>query len=159
MKASSISELKKELKLRHPNQVAEFCVRIAKHKKENKELLTYLLFESDNEEGYIESVKNEIDEQFKTLNSSNIFLIKKTVRKVLNITNKYIRYSAKKQTEAELLIYFCKSLLDRKIPVKRSRILRNIYDRQIIRISKALGTLHEDIQFDYEDDLNNIMIK
>lgn len=158
MKASTISELKKELKLRHPDKVIEYCIRIAKHKKENKELLTYLLFESDNESGYIESVKNEIDNQFSTLNKSNIYLIKKTVRKVLNMTNKYIRYSANKQTEAELLIYFCKSLKDRHIPIKRSRILGNIYDRQIVKISKALSTLHEDLQFDYADALEEILL-
>lgn len=158
MKASTISELKKELKLRHPDKVIEYCIRIAKHKKENKELLSYLLFESDNESGYIESVKNEIDNQFSTLNKSNIYLIKKTVRKVLNMTNKYIRYSANKQTEAELLIYFCKNLKDRHIPIKRSRILGNIYDRQIVKISKALSTLHEDLQFDYADALEEILL-
>jgi hypothetical protein len=116
------------------------------------------LFESDNENGYIESVKSEIDNQFSTLNNSNIYLIKKTVRKVLNMTNKYIRYSANKQTEVELLIYFCKSLKDRHIPIKRSRILGNIYDRQIVKISKALSTLHEDLQFDYADDLEEILL-
>lgn len=157
MKASTISELKKELKLRHPDQVIEFCVRIAKHKKENKELLTYLLFESDNEFSYVESVKNEIDEQFKTLNRSNIYLIKKTVRKVLNMTKKYIRYSANKQTEVELLIYFCKKLKELEIPIKRSRILNNIYDRQVFNISKALATLHEDLQFDYNEDLAELI--
>ncbi len=158
MKASTISNLKKELKLRHPDQIIEFCIRIAKHKKENKELLTYLLFEFDNENGYIESVKSEIDDQFSTLNNSNIYLIKKTVRKVLNMTNKYIRYSANKQTEVELLIYFCKSLKDRHIPIKRSRILGNIYDRQIVKISKTLSSLHEDLQFDYADDLEEILL-
>ena len=157
MKASTISELKKELKLHHPEEVIEYCIRLAKHKKENKELLTYLLFEAGNENSYIESVKDEIDAQFKSLNKTNIYLIKKTVRKVLTTTTKYIRYSGNKQTEVELLIHFCKRLRDKGVPIKRSRILQGIYGRQIIRISKAMETLHEDLQFDYSEDLKEIM--
>lgn len=159
MKAATIKELKEELKYKSPGELVNFCLRFARFKKENKELLTYLLFESVNEDAYIENVKSEIDEQFKTLNRTNTFLIKKTVRKVLNATNKYIRYSGNKQTEAELLIYFCKSILENRIPIKRSRVLNNIYERQIVRIGKAVGSLHEDLQFDYQDDIDEILVK
>lgn len=158
MKAATISELKKELKTHPPELLVDYCVRLAKHKKENKELLTYLLFESADETGYIQSVKEEIDEQFKALNRSSIYLIKKTVKKVLNTTHKYIRYSGKKQTEAELLIYFCQKLKGSGISLKRNRILFNLYDKQLTRISKALGQLHEDLQFDYEDELKSILL-
>lgn len=159
MKAATIKEIKEELKYKSPNELVNYCLRLARFKKENKELLTYLLFESANEAGYVESVKAEIDEQFKTLNRTNTFLAKKTVRKVLNATNKYIRYSGNKQTEAELLIYFCKSMLDNRIPIKKSRVLSNIYERQILRISKAVGSLHEDLKFDYSEAIEEILIK
>src|SRR3712207_8494859 len=46
-----------------PKKVTELCLRLAKYRKENKELLSYLLFEAHNEQGYIESVKKEINDR------------------------------------------------------------------------------------------------
>ena len=59
-------------------------------KKENKELLTYLLFEASNEEGFKEGVKEEISLEFSTINCNSYFYMKKSVRKILRITKKYI---------------------------------------------------------------------
>ena len=77
MKAATVSEIKKELHHRSSDQIEELCLRLARFKKENKELLTYLLFEADDEEGFIEGVKHEIDEHFETININSFFYIKK----------------------------------------------------------------------------------
>src|SRR5580704_3921111 len=98
MKAASLNELKNELKTLSPSKLVELCVRLGKYKKENKELITYLLFEAHDEQNYIDGVKAEIEEQFAEMNKGNIYLAKKTIRKVLRTTNKYIRYSGSKQT-------------------------------------------------------------
>ena len=63
MKAVSVVTIKKELKHRSSEELMEMCLRLSKFKKENKELLTYLLFEAHDESGYIETVKAEIDQQ------------------------------------------------------------------------------------------------
>ena len=60
MKAVSVATIKKELQFRSSEELTELCLRLAKFKKENKELLTYLLFESHDETGYIETVKQEL---------------------------------------------------------------------------------------------------
>ena len=57
MKSASVRELKLELQDRSPKEVMELCLRLSRFKKENKELLTYLLFETSDEQMYIESVK------------------------------------------------------------------------------------------------------
>ena len=36
-------------------------------------------------------------------------------------------------------------------------VLNNIYNRQIEAIKKAISSLHPDLQFDYEMELNKIM--
>ena len=110
MKAVSVVTIRKELKHKTSEELAELCLRLSRFKKENKELLTYLLFEADSEAGYIETVKAEIDEQFEIINTDSFFYIKKSVRKILRNTKKYIRYSLNKETEVELLLYFCKKL-------------------------------------------------
>ncbi len=107
MKAVTVKELKTELNNCSNTEMIELCLRLSKFKKENKELLTYLLFESSNEEGYIQSVKTEIDEQFDLINTKTYYFIKKSVRKILRTIKKYIRYSKNKETEVELLLYFC----------------------------------------------------
>lgn len=154
MKAASLRELRDELKIYPPEQLQAFCIRMAKYKKENKELLTYLLFESSDEQAYIQSVKTEIDAGFDSMNRRNTYLIKKSIRKILKETNKYIKYSGIKTTELDLLIYFCRKIRTSKIPLGRSLALRNIYARQVQKIETQLSKLHEDIQFDYQDDLH-----
>lgn len=153
MKAASISVLKKELSLLPPKDVMEICMRLAKYKKENKELLSYQLFEANDELNYIISVKSEIDAQFAEINRSTMYYIKKSIRKILRTTHKYIRYSGIRRTEVELLIYFCSKLKTSGIPINASTALSNLYQAQFQKIKNALATLHEDLQYDYEQEL------
>jgi hypothetical protein len=157
MKAASLNELKAELKTLQPAQLLELCLHLAKYKKDNKELLSYLLFEAQDEAAYIKEVKEMITEQFSDINISNMYLAKKTVRKILRITSKYIKYSGSRQTEAELLLYFCKKINDSGIPLHTSTALSNLYDRQIQKIEKAIATMHEDLQYDYREELRTII--
>ena len=83
MKAASLAELKKELKNLPPDEVIQHFLRVIKHKKENKELLSYLLFESGYEEGYREVAKAEIDEAFAATNTTGFYLAKKSIRRAL----------------------------------------------------------------------------
>lgn len=157
MKAASISEIKKELKTLAPEQLLELCMRLAKYKKDNKELLDYLLFESHNETSYINAVKDEITEQLVGINGS-VYLAKKTLRKALRTANKYIKYSGSKQTELEILIHFCKAMKGTKIKISQYTVLTNMYLAQLKKIQKALASLHEDIQSDYAQDLEGLGI-
>jgi len=156
MKAVSIVNIRKELKHKSNQELAELCLRLSLFKKENKELLTYLLFEADNENGYIETVKQEIDEQFSLINTDSYFYIKKSVRKILRNIKKYCRYSLKKDTEVQLLLYFCNKLNDFTPSIERNVTLMNIYDRQIATIKKRITTLHEDLQYDYNLELEDL---
>ncbi len=158
MKAATVSELKKELKTRSEKELMELVLRLSKFKKENKELLTYLLYEVDNEASYIKSIKAEIDELFETINTSRTFYAKKTIRKILRNIKKYCRYSKKKQTEVELLMYFCVKMKTLPSYLKRVTVVRNIYDRQVVLIKKAIATLHEDLQYDYALEMEELGI-
>jgi flagellar biosynthesis/type III secretory pathway protein FliH len=151
VKIASLANLKKELKTLPPEEVIEKVLRVIKHKKENKELLNYLLFESGYEEGYREAAREEISEAFAAINTSGFYLAKKSVRRALRIANKYIKYSDDVETEIELLIHFCIELLHTDIELEKSRVLMNLYDRQHIRIEKALAKLHPDLQYDYTE--------
>jgi hypothetical protein len=156
METASLSVIKNELKTISPQQLQELCLRLAKYKKENKELLNYLLFEAINEQAFIKNVKDEIDEQFKQLNKNSFYLAKKTLRKVLKTTDKYIKFSGSKETEIELLIYFCQKMRKSGLSLRSSRVILSMYQRRVERIKKVLSMLHEDLQFDYEEEVEKL---
>lgn len=157
MKAASVSEIKAELKRLSPAQLIDICLRLARAKNENKELLTYLLFEANDPEAYLQSVKKTIDEGFAEINTSHWYYAKKSLRKILRNTNKYIRFAASKETEAELLLHFCKRLKASGIPLHKSTALTNLYNAQVKKIKAAVNGLHEDLQHDYLRSLEEIV--
>lgn len=156
MKAATVHEIKQELIASKPAGLVELCLRLARFKKENKELLTYLLFEAHDEQGYITSVKQEVDELFETINIAHLYFAKKTLRKILRIIGKFSRYSSHKQTEIELRIYFCQKLKDSGIPFTRNTVTSNIYDGQLKKIKILLAGLHEDLQYDYKREIESL---
>lgn len=156
MKAAPVSEIKSTLHLLSAREVSELCLRLARFRKENKELLTYLLFEADDEAGFIRNVKTEMDEHFKSVHRKSFYTGKNELRKILKFTNQQIKYSGQKRTEVELLIHFCKGMKNTGISLNNHPVLLNLYLRQKQKIRKALSTLHEDLQFDYNDDLKEI---
>lgn len=157
MKAASLKEIKTELNHRSTQELLELCLRLSKFKKENKELLTYLLFESTNEEAFIQSIKEKVDADFETINTKTFFYIKKSVRKILREIKKFIRYSQNKETEVELLLYFCHKLKNFNPSIKRNTTVTNLYNRQIAYIEKKITSLHEDLQFDYNLELAELL--
>lgn len=155
MKAATIHELKQELAALKPTAVADLCLRLARFKKENKELLTYLLFEAHNEPEFVKSVKTEIDGMFASINQSHLYFAKKTLRRIIRVINKYCRYSSVKQTEVELRLYFCSSLFKSGISLYNTAI-NNIYQGQLKKVNAVLVTLHEDLQYDYYKELEQL---
>ena len=97
MKAASLPEIKKELQRKSPRELLELCLVLARFKLENKELLTYSLFEKDYEHGYRENVKSYITDQMLAIETMNIYYAKKSVRKILRQLKKFIRYSKNKE--------------------------------------------------------------
>lgn len=156
MKTASVGEIKQELTNASQQELLELCLRLVKYKKENKELLTYLLFEAHHLASYIENIKKEIDEQMAQINHSNLYFVKKSLRKILKATNKYIRYTASREAEADLLIYFCTKIKASGIKINKSTALSNLYNNQIKKIKGVIETLHEDLQHDYNKEMDKL---
>lgn len=157
MKAATLNELKQELTHLPAKELLELCLRLGRFKKENKELLTYLIFEAHNERAFIANVKADMDADFASIpKDNNLYLIKKTLRKILRTINKYIRFTGSKTVEVELLLYYCQLLKSSGIPIHKTVALTNLYDGQLKKIKKALTGLHEDLQYDYSRQLEGL---
>ena len=156
MKAASVAEIKQQLKKLDAKELTELCLRLARYKKENKELLTFLLYEADDLPHYISGVQEQMDEAFATINTSNPYFAKKGVRKALRIANKYIRYAADKTVEVEVLLHYCTAFQGLKLDWKRNNVLTKIYQNQIKKIGAAIDSMHEDLQYDYRRSLERL---
>ncbi|MFT3934934.1 MAG: hypothetical protein QM726_15015 [Chitinophagaceae bacterium] len=156
MKAASINDIKNELSELSQSKLATLCLQLAKYKKDNKEFLTYLLFEAGDLQSYIASVKAMMDEHFAAINVSQLYFAKKSLRKILRIAGKHIRYTSSKQAEADLLIYYCQQLKASGIAYQNSTVLVNLYNAQIKKINAAIAGFHEDLQYDYIKELKQL---
>jgi uncharacterized protein YpuA (DUF1002 family) len=155
MKSATVAELKKELEHLPPSRSAELTLRLARFKKENKELLTFLLYESHDVPGFIKQVKDEMDEEFLKMNRDTLYLAKKSLRKILRQVAKYCRYIGTTEAEVELLIHFVNNIHRTNIPYKDGVVINNLYDNQIRKIKKLIQELDEDLQYDWERELTN----
>ena len=156
MKAATVIQLRKELETLDEYYLRELCLRLARFKIENKELLTYLLFESEDEDFYVNGIKEQVDKLFEEINKKSYFYIKKSVRKILRLLKKYARYSNSKETEVELLIYYCYKLKTLKPSISNNLTLTKIFLKQIENIEKKIIKLHEDLQFDFRERLKQL---
>jgi hypothetical protein len=157
MKPASINEIKQELSTLPPKRILELCLRLAKYKKENKELLTYLLFEAHDAHGFVEGAKKEIDEQFVDLPKTNSYFTKKGLRKILRLISKYGKHVAKKESEVEMRLHFCLRFKNSGIPYRRNKTLSNMYDQQIKKLEGLIDSVHEDLIFDYKKQLDELI--
>lgn len=159
MKAATVNEIKKELKTLDPDVLQELVMRLTKYKKENKELVTYLLYEAHNEQSYISAIKEDVDELFTELPSrNNLYYVKKSLRKILRFVNRQIKYSGIKQTELELRIHFCSKVIETKIPLREGTVLYNLYQQQLKKIFAIVVKLPDDLQLDYQGEIKLIDI-
>ena len=152
MKAASIAELKKALVRLEQGELLDACLRLARFKKDNKELLTYLLFLSENEQGYVSYLCEEIDEQFSLTPNAH----KKTLRKIIRWMDKCLRFSGIKETEVQVRIHFCRALNSSDTPYQKSKVMTNMYTRQLKKINQAIEKFHQDLKYDFHQEIKDL---
>ncbi len=155
MKAADTKQIKEELKSLPHKEVIELCLRLIKYKKENKELLSYILFDSGDRQGYIDAIKSEINEAFASL-PSNRYFIKKGLRGMLKNITKYSRYMGAKEAEAELRLHFCRTMKLYGMASHKHQATINLYTSQSDKIQSLIHELHDDLQFDFQKGLNEL---
>jgi hypothetical protein len=156
MKPEKLTAIKKELNGLSVQQLTEMCLRLAKYKKDNKELLNYLLYHASDPLAYAGQVKTFLEEDFKTL-PSHYYHASKTLRKILRLMNRHAKYTASKQVELELLIWFCNSFLQYGDTGTSHKALQALFIRQLDKIKALLPKLHEDLRFDYTQEFENLI--
>lgn len=153
MKPASVTLIRQELSCLPQKELVQICLRLARYKNENKELLSYLLFEAGDEAEFLRSVKYEITLSFSEINPASSFYIRKSIRKILRTVNKFIRFSGSKQFEVELRLFFCRTMKNSGLMLPEVTSIVNLYGGQLEKVRKLLPLLHEDLRHDYQDEL------
>ncbi len=156
MRTATVHEIKQELLSLKPSELADMCLRLAKFKKENKELLTYLLFESHQEENYVQEVKKEMDQIFGEINFSHLYFVKKSLRKLLRQVNKHSRYIGSRSADADLRLYFCHLIREQGIPLDKNTVIKNMFVSQLDKAKIAVSGMHEDLQYDFLKEIRKL---
>ncbi|MBL7933113.1 MAG: hypothetical protein JNL60_14500 [Bacteroidia bacterium] len=158
MKSASLSDVKKELQALDAKDLVELCISLAKYKKDNKDYLSYLLFESHDKSAVIKEIRAELDSEFMELKKQeNLYYVKKGLRRILRQLNRYVKYLGDKASSTELNIYFCLLLKESGIPFRRNKLIVNLYEQQLKKISALIAALHEDLRGDYEPEFEKII--
>jgi hypothetical protein len=151
----NLQSVKKELQHLSSGQIAELCLRLAKYKKENKELLSYLLFEADNEQSYITGIKEEMDALFAE-QPTHYYYIAKSMRKILKLITKHTKFMASKPAEIDLLLHYCQQYVNHVDRRTGYKPLKQLLHKQLEKVAKLIGALHEDLQYDYKAEFEKV---
>lgn len=151
-----LKEIRNELKDLNAPELAELALRLARYKKENKELLNYLLFYADRPDEYLAGIKQELEAEFSRI-ASRDFLAVKTLRKILRQLSKHSRFTGLKWAEAELLLWFCRNYLTYTNTSSSYKALRTLFVRQVVKVNNLSGDLHEDLRHDVTTELEKVL--
>jgi len=153
IKPASLSLIKKELQQYHPDTLRDIILRLSKLKTENKELLSYLLFDSQDLGTYIADVKVEIDNLLDEAIKKPSYKMFKDVKKIVTSITRVSRYTGFKETQAELLVYLCKKLIDKKCMSRSFIALNRLFEKQLDKVENMLQYVHEDLRSDYSEEI------
>lgn len=156
LKPASSIDIKQELVKQPPKKLIELCLRLARFKKENKELLSFLLFEAEDEQSFVQTITLEIQEAFETLPRGNLYFTKKALRKILKNIVRYTKYVNNKESEVEMRLKFVKNLKAFDLPYQTNQAISHIYRQQLSKLDALVSLLHVDLQYEYKLQLEDL---
>lgn len=158
MQTATLKQIKSALEERSHTELVEICTRLGKSRLENKDLLTYLLFEASDEAGYIQSVKTLLDNYFNTMKVDQLYIAKKSLRKIIRTANRFIKFSDDQNTAIQLQIHVYSRMQQSGMDFSRSKVLENMRLGTLKKINKLISSMHEDLQYDYRKLLDSHQI-
>ena len=156
MKAESISTIRKEVQSLDRDEILAILIKIIRYSTINKELASYLLYYAQFDDLFVSEVNKEIADSFSEIETRSAYIAKKSIRKTVRILNKYVRFSNSKKVEIEIRLFFCRQFLHGYFHKLHDDPLLNIYLREVEKIKKVIGALHEDLQSDYMIEIDQL---
>ncbi|MDN3690138.1 hypothetical protein [Cyclobacterium jeungdonense] len=156
MQLPSLNSLKKELQHRDSKELIDLVLHLSKLNRDNKAFLYFKLFDSDDASLFVDTVKEELEKAFNSANSKNYYFAKKSAQGIRRILNKNLKLTKDSNAKIELITFFCRQLEEFGYLEYHYPVIDNLYALQVGKVEKLIGNLHEDLQFDYQEQLENL---
>jgi hypothetical protein len=150
MKIASLAEIKKELSHLSEIELKNLIIDLSKFSTENKSYLFFKLYGRDNPGLYVEMVQEELEIEFVKANTRHYHFAKKSIQAIRRKLNKYLKLSKDKTAQIELILFFCEKMRLYGFMEFNHPVINNLYTLQISKVEKLISGLHEDLQYDYE---------
>lgn len=152
-----LSDLKKELSDLSKPELVNLCLRFARLKKENKELLSYLIYDADDPLFYAQKLKPEIAVPFEQP-FQHAYYLTKSLRKSLRIVSKYLRFTGNRQGETELLLHLVEQFHATWRYEYRYAALSKVIFRCLEKAEANLEKIAEDYRDDYKEPIRTLTL-
>ncbi len=101
-------------------------------------------------------MQEAIDDKIGDINTRISKEYKKGVRKTVRYIDRWCKYSKNKSTEVELRFHFLKRMTHTPYPRAAFYFYASLLNRQFTKTTKIVSKLHEDLQFEYKETLEEI---
>ena len=156
MKIASLAEIKKELQHLSQKELIGLISDLSKFSTDNKLFLYFKLYGREQPGLFSEMVREELIHDFGNGNTRNAYYAKKSAQAIRRKLNKYLKFTKDKAIQVELIAFFCEMLVEYGYLRHRHPVIENLYLMQVGKIERLLGQMHEDLQYDYQDELEEL---
>jgi hypothetical protein len=157
MQIPSLAQLKKELSYLSEKELVEVIAELSKFSRENKSFLFFKLNAKDHPGLFIEMAQEELLEEFNKARSDHYYYAKKSAQKIRRQMNKFLKLTKEKTDKIEVLLFFCEKMREKGFLDHHYPVLENIFQLQLGKAVKLISQLHEDLQFDYEGRIEELI--
>uniref|UniRef100_UPI003592F22F hypothetical protein n=1 Tax=Aquiflexum sp. TaxID=1872584 RepID=UPI003592F22F len=158
MKIASLSDIKKELSYLNEKELKDLILDLSKFNTDNKSYLFFKLFERENPRLFVEMVKEDIEFEFVKANTKHYHFAKKSAQAIRRKLNKLLKLTKDKTAQIELVLFFCEKMKLYGYLTFHHPVIENLYAMQIRKIEKLISGLHEDLQYDYQYQLEELKL-
>lgn len=156
MQLPSLTSLKAELKHLSESDLIALVADLSKFSRENKAFLYFKLNEKENPRLFIEMVQEELEKEFQLANTKHYHVAKKSAQAIRRKLNKFLKLNKNKSDQIEVIEYFCRSMISYSYLEFHHPVIDNLYAAQIRKIETLVSSLHEDLQYDYEQSIKEL---
>lgn len=151
-----IAEIKKAVGFLDEKELRLLLMEIIGFSTDNKRFAYFKLHEQQDEQFFMSESKEFLLQEFFKAVNTNYWTGKKSLQKLRSTLNKLLKFTKRKDFQLELILYFCLQCKEFGYLSYRHPVIENLYTTQLRKAESLINKLHEDLQYDYEHQLEEL---
>jgi hypothetical protein len=149
------NDLKKILEAKEKSELESVILKLYSNNKDNKSFLEIYFSSESDSSLLLDDLKSKVEALFFNLSLNNYY-VKKQMLANQKKFNKYLMMVSESNNQFELVYYFLKLSIEHQVDVECYPATETVLMNQIKKVKKLCSKLHEDLQFDYFERVNNL---